>query len=141
MEQEALFQNAKYCKNCGRILVANWTKDICNECETVLLFDDVREYIRSNEVNEYDVAAHFDIPVGMVQYWIKEGRIEYKEREEKTIFNAFCQRCGVKVTFGTLCQKCLKEMNDQRKGYAVKAIGAQEDGKLRFLENVSDREG
>lgn len=140
MEQGKLFQSAKYCKNCGKILFENWTKDICNECETALIFDDVREYIRSNEVNEYDVAAHFDIPLSMVQHWIKEGRIEYKERDEKTIFNTFCQRCGVKVTFGTLCQKCLKEMNGQKKGYSVKPVGAEAEGKIRFLENVADEE-
>ena len=89
----------------------DYARDLCSVCETQLIFDDVREYIRSEEVNEYDVAKHFDIPVGMVQQWIKEGRIEYKERGAKTVMSSFCQRCGAKVTFGTLCQKCLKELN------------------------------
>lgn len=116
-------------------------KDLCSVCEAQLIFDDVRDYIRSEEVNEYDVAEHFQIPLEMVRQWIKEGRIEYKERGEKTIMNAYCQRCGAKVTFGTLCQKCLKEMNDQRKGYSVKsALEEQEPAKLRFLENVSEKE-
>lgn len=139
MEEKTLFHNARYCKDCGTILLDSYTRDLCSNCEAQRIFDEVRDYIRSQDVNEYDVAKHFDIPVGMVQQWIKEGRIQYKERGEKTIMNAFCQRCGAKVTFGTLCQKCLKEMNDQRKGYGVKAVSTEEEnGKLRFLENVTE---
>lgn len=140
MDEKPLFHNARYCKGCGAILLDSYMKDLCSSCEAQRIFDDVRDYIRSQDVNEYDVAKHFDIPLGMVQQWIKEGRIQYKERGEKTIMNAFCQRCGAKVTFGTLCQKCLKEMNDQRKGYVVKAAPVEESGKLRFLENVAEEQ-
>lgn len=141
MEVKPLFKNGRYCKNCGKLLLESYMKDLCSVCEAQLIFDDVRDYIRSEKVNEYDVAEHFQIPLEMVRQWIKEGRIEYKERGEKTIMNAYCQRCGAKVTFGTLCQKCLKEMNDQRKGYSVKsALEEQEPAKLRFLENVSEKE-
>ena len=126
MEEKTLFHNARYCKDCGTILLDSYTRDLCSNCEAQRIFDEVRDYIRSQDVNEYDVAKHFDIPVGMVQQWIKEGRIQYKERGEKTIMNAFCQRCGAKVTFGTLCQKCLKEMNDQLRGRKRKAAFLRE---------------
>ena len=139
MQVKPLFQNGRYCKNCGKPLLESYERELCSFCETQLIFDDVREYIRSEEVTEYDVAKHFDIPVGMVQQWIKEGRIEYKERGEKTILSSFCQRCGAKVTFGTLCQKCLKELNAQHKGYLVKDVSEEETiGKIRYLENVED---
>lgn len=139
MQAKPLFQNARYCKNCGKILLEDYTRDLCSFCEAQRIFDAVREYIRSEEVNEYDVAKHFDIPVGMVQQWIKEGRIEYKERGAKTIMSSFCQRCGAKVTFGTLCQKCLKEMNDRRKGYKVENSPAEQvTGEIRYLKNVED---
>ena len=139
MQAKPLFSNARYCKNCGKILFEDYARDLCSVCETQLIFDDVREYIRSEEVNEYDVAKHFDIPVGMVQQWIKEGRTEYKERGAKTVMSSFCQRCGAKVTFGTLCQKCLKELNNQHKGYAVKGVPTEESqGRLRYLETVDD---
>lgn len=139
MDEKTLFHNGRYCKSCGKLLLENYMKDLCSVCEAQRIFDEVRDYIRSEEVNEYDVAEHFQIPVEMVRQWIKEGRIEYKERGENTIMSSFCQRCGAKVTFGTLCPKCLKEMNSQHKGYAVHPVGgAQEPGKLRFLENVPD---
>ena len=136
MQVKPLFDNARYCKGCGRILVESYTRDFCSTCEASRIFDDVREYIRSSEVNEYDVAKHFDIPVGMVQQWIKEGRIEYKERDQKTIMDTFCQRCGARITFGTLCQKCLKTMNEERKGYVVHPAMSDGEEKLRYLEKV-----
>jgi len=129
-----LFNNGRYCKNCGKVLFETYTKEYCTVCETQLLFDDVRDYIRGQDVNEYDVAKHFDIPVSLVQRWIKEGRIEYKEKEQKTLAIVFCQRCGARVNFGTLCPKCLKEMNEQRKGYMVAQPKTEEENRMHFLE-------
>ena len=73
MEEKTLFHNARYCKDCGTILLDSYTRDLCSNCEAQRIFDEVRDYIRSQDVNEYDVAKHFDIPVGMVQQWIKEA--------------------------------------------------------------------
>lgn len=125
------------CKRCGKVLLEHYTKEYCVECQTQLLFDDVRDYIRSHDVNEYDVAKHFDIRVEMVHHWIKEGRIEYKEQKEQkeqTMATVFCQRCGEKVKFGTLCPKCLKELNEKRKGYAVATKKSEDENRMHFLE-------
>lgn len=67
MEEKTLFHNARYCKDCGTILLDSYTRDLCSNCEAQRIFDEVRDYIRSQDVNEYDVAKHFDIPVGMVR--------------------------------------------------------------------------
>ena len=129
MEEKTLFHNARYCKDCGTILLDSYTRDLCSNCEAQRIFDEVRDYIRSQDVNEYDVAKHFDIPVGMVQQWIKEGRIQYKERGEKTIMNAFCQRCGAKVTFWYALPEVLK--GNERPAQGLRRKGGQHRGRKR----------
>ena len=36
-------------------------------------FRNVRDYIRANTVNEYEVAEHFHIPLRQIKEWIREG--------------------------------------------------------------------
>ena len=101
----------KYCKNCGRVLSPTYEAELCPTCEENQLFDKVRDYIRKNDVTEMQVAEHFGIPQKKVKAWIKEGRIEYKEDGDKrALVSIRCARCGAKVTFGTLCSRCLKIM-------------------------------
>lgn len=123
----------KYCKNCGRVLAPSYHGDLCPSCIESELFDKVRDFVRENDVNEYDVATHFSIPVRKVKGWIKEGRIEYKEHGRKTVSALYCSRCGARVTFGTLCSKCLKLLNrEDRHGFA--AVPKGEEGKIRFVD-------
>ena len=62
----------KYCKKCGRVLAPSYQEDLCPSCTESELFDKVRDFVRENDVNEYDVATHFSIPVRQVKGWIKE---------------------------------------------------------------------
>lgn len=123
----------RYCKNCGRVLSPTYEAEICPTCEENQLFDKVRDYIRKNDVTEMQVAEHFGIPQKKVKAWIKEGRIEYKEDGDKrALVSIRCARCGAKVTFGTLCSRCLKIMNSSKYEYAGNDL---EKNKMRFLDN------
>ena len=80
MEQpQDLFGNYKYCEECKRPLPLTYKENLCPSCIEQKLFREVKEYIRENDVNEYDVAQHFHIPHMQVKKWIREGRIEYKD--------------------------------------------------------------
>lgn len=127
--------NHNYCKLCKKALPRSYKEEYCPTCKELRLFDSVREYIRSNDVNEYQVAAHFEIPVRIVKQWIKEGRIEYKEQEKKSIISTHCSRCGAPVTFGTLCTQCLRLMNGEKMQGFGKIERKEEDDKMRFLDS------
>jgi len=132
MKQEGIMGNYKYCKTCGKMLPSTYKLEYCPICEENRLFDEVRTFIRENEVNEYQVAEHFGIPQKKVKEWIKEGRIEYKDKgDTQGLVSIHCARCGAPVTFGTLCSKCLKLMNSSRYEYAVNDV---DDDKMRFLD-------
>lgn len=126
-------QHYKYCKGCGRMLSPNYPEDYCGACQETQLFDKVRDFVRTYDVNEYDVAEHFGISVRMVKQWIKEGRIEYKEQGKKSIGGSYCSHCGAKVSFGTLCTKCLKLLNGEKmQGFSM---APKEDvGRMRFID-------
>ena len=96
------------------------------------LFREVKEYIRANDVNAYDVADHFHIPLHQVKEWIREGRIEYRENPSAKIEELHCQRCGTPISFGTLCSKCLKHVNSG-KGTSV-GSGYETDERMHYLD-------
>lgn len=100
--------NHRECIQCGRRLGEFYREDICPSCKEFNLFLEVKEYIRTNNVKEMDVAEHFNIPVSKVRTWIREGRIVYKTSDGKTISGVYCQICGKKIEFGTVCPKCLR---------------------------------
>ena len=133
--QSGLFANYRQCGICGRRLPNTYNKELCPNCLSIQLLRDVKDFIRENDVNEYQVAEHFNIPVKMVKEWIREGRIEYKQNTDSgTIASMHCQRCGVPVTFGSLCPKCLKLLNGNgMKGYGQADRSGNE--KMRFLDN------
>lgn len=110
MRTRYLFDNYKHCTNCHRPLALDYKEDLCPACIEYLLFQQVKEFIRANDVNEYQVSDHFGIPLIQVKGWIREGRIQYKETNSQQV-TMHCQLCGTPVAFGTLCSKCLKEKN------------------------------
>ncbi|MEY8515872.1 hypothetical protein AALC25_02885 [Lachnospiraceae bacterium 29-84] len=133
MQQANLFENLSFCSVCRTPLPTSYEGEICPTCMENQLFNEVKEYIRSNDVTEYQVAEHFKIPQRQVKKWITEGRIEYKE-EEQTIAALHCSICGEKIAFGTLCQKCYHAQHDNKAGYAMVKEG--EKDKMRFMEDL-----
>ena len=131
----SLFNNSKLCEICGRPLSSDSEETLCNTCKENKLFQEVKEFIRAYDVNEYMVADYFKIPLKQVKTWIKEGRIEYKDKEaQKTIEGLHCQKCGAPITFGTMCTKCMKLQNSA-KGYATQPQTSNSDNKMRYLDN------
>lgn len=132
MSEESKGTLIRYCKMCAKLLAPDYEREYCPACEENKLFDEVREYIRNNEVTEHQVADHFRIPQKLVKNWIKEGRIEYKESAEaKELVMLHCEQCGTPLTFGTLCRKCRKMAENAKYEYVGNDI---EDIRMRFLD-------
>lgn len=124
----------KYCTYCGAPIPRSSEYACCAACQENLLFQAVREYIRANDVNEFQVADAFGIPLRMVKHWILEGRIEYKtSKDGKSMLASLrCSRCGAPASFGTLCSDCLKLLNNNVHGYGAQV--AHDDDKMRYLD-------
>ncbi len=134
-----LFNNLKQCELCKKPLPRRYQEGLCPTCLDNELFKKVKEFIRENTVNEYQVAEEFNIPLRQVKTWIREGRIEYKKDTSIGIENMRCQRCGIKVSFGSLCPKCLKLLNSPIHIYGQAADPASES-KMQYLDKKNDED-
>ena len=123
---------------CGRALSINYEKDHCPACEDDVLFKDIREYIRTHDVTEFELAEIFHIPQSKVRKWIKEGRIEYVTGENK-MMNTRCQRCGIPVSFGTLCPNCMRMMNGGKEVAYISATKKSDSNRMRYLSNEDSK--
>lgn len=131
MLSRSLFEDYNTCELCGRALPTEYQKVLCPSCIEQQLFMDVKEYIRANDVNEYDVAKEFHIPLSRVKQWIREGRIEYKDKRLNTL-RMHCLKCGAPITFGTLCPKCMRQQDTS--GYTKHM--ETDPSRMRYLEDV-----
>ncbi len=131
-----LFANdAKECEYCGKVLPARYQESVCPNCLELQLFSRVKEYIRANDVNEYEVASHFDIPLHQVKEWIKEGRIEYKDPINGPAIKAvYCQKCGAAIAFGMICPKCLKSLNKGKGHSFASPLSEHDASKMHYLD-------
>ncbi len=134
MKQPEELSNYKLCTMCGRTLPISYEKDYCPACEDDVLFKDIREYIRTHDVTEFELAEIFHIPQHKVRKWIKEGRIEYVAGENK-MMNTRCQRCGVPVSFGTLCPNCMRIMNGGKDVAYISSSKKTDSNRMRYLSN------
>lgn len=133
--QRSLFNNLNACEFCKRPLPLEYPDSLCPACKETKLFQDVKDFIRKNDVNEYEVSEHFQIPVKQVKSWIREGRIEYKEKgATPSIAGLHCQHCGAPVSFGTLCSKCLKLINGNKGYMSNSPLSDNNNNKMRFLD-------
>lgn len=125
----------KNCKQCSRRLHPKYEKDICPECMELNLFNEVKEFIRNNEVNESQVAEHFGLSNTKVRSWIREGRIQYKNSEGKNFSQVHCQICGKPLDFGNLCTECrhLQGLEVVSKRYK------DEEGQMRFMDRDKEQ--
>lgn len=129
----ALFSEYKACKFCQKRLPNSYEGELCQTCYNAELLSDVKDYIRENVVNEYEVASHFDIPLRQVKEWIREGRIEYNKTSGPTLSSISCQTCGCSIAFGTQCSKCLRQNKNGTKGHAISNLNSEEN-KMFFIE-------
>lgn len=129
------FENVRLCEFCNRRLPHNYHQALCPNCVEYKLLHDVKDYIRENIVNEYQVAEHFQIPLRQVKRWIQEGHIEYRKTKDGAALSGMhCQRCGAPVFWGTLCHTCLKLLSNNTKGYSIQQPNASADDKMFFLD-------
>jgi hypothetical protein len=67
----------RLCNRCGAAVPRSSEINICLYCQDTVVFHEVKEYIRQNNVNEVQVAEHFGLPLALVKRWMNDRRIEY----------------------------------------------------------------
>ena len=128
----------RICINCGRRLLRDIEGNLCPRWAEQELFCEVRDYIRANDVKDYEVAEHFNLPLSKVKEWIKQGRIQYKDDPsmKQIIMGNYCQVCGKPTSFGTICSQCMRDKRrSEQIGVAIGNPKANGDNKMHFMED------
>ncbi len=123
----------KFCEWCNCPIDIDSESDLCPNCQASMEFRKVREYVREHNVNEFQLAEAFGIPLRQVKQWIREGRLEYREFEKK-IVNLHCQQCGKSIQFGSLCPECNRALYGVQGGFETLKLGSHVDEKIRFYD-------
>ncbi|MCR5388412.1 MAG: hypothetical protein K6E56_04110 [Lachnospiraceae bacterium] len=128
----------KICAFCQCRMSADYKVDLCPSCVERVLFAQVRDFIRSGDYNEYEVAQEFGIPLKKVKDWIREGRIEYKESPEKKLLidTGRCVVCGKPTLVESICRECEDRLHKRGFGFSDYRF---EDGEIRFLKDSTKR--
>ena len=129
-KQEALFGGGKFCLWCHCPLPDDSENEYCENCQESLQFREVRAYVRENDVNEFQLAEAFGIPLRKVKQWIRQGRLEYKE-EIHSMQNLHCQKCGKQIRFGNFCPECNRAEYGVQGGFETLRAG-DADEQIRF---------
>lgn len=125
----------KTCSRCGRTMHQMYQLELCPICMEMELFNQVKEYIRENDVHEQDVAEHFNIPLKKVREWIRDGRIQYKGDTVNKITGVNCKICGKPISFGNTCPEChsLEALK------VVASLHHTENAAMHFLGNKEQK--
>lgn len=132
------FEQYTYCKDCRKLLPEDYEYVLCASCIEQRLFREVRDYIRTHDVTEYDVAEEFQLPVRRVKAWIKEGRIQYKQEENKMVIGQTCARCGQMISFGDFCSSCARILQNP-KGVLKLGFEDIDASKMRYIDEEKRR--
>ena len=136
-KRQSFFGNYKYCEGCHTLLEGSYEFDMCPSCIEQEVFKQVREYIRNNDVTEYEVAERFSLPIERVKGWIREGRIQYQDKPGERTLGQRCARCGLVIFQGEFCPKCLQFLRAPKGTLANNSL-LDEESKMRFLNNKQD---
>ncbi len=123
--------NSKFCAWCHRPLAEDCEFELCAACQESMQFREIREYVREHDVNEFQLAEAFGLPLRQVKRWIREGRLEYKEIAQR-IKNLHCENCGKQIQFGSLCPECNRALYGVQGGFETLKLANDADEQMRF---------
>ena len=68
MQARHLFGNEnKYCEWCNRPLPKGYEGTLCAGCQENAFFREIRDYVRKHDVNEFELAEAFGIPLRRIK--------------------------------------------------------------------------
>lgn len=102
------------CPSCGKIMVRNQFRTICQECylEEEKLFETVYKYMRNRQnraATMKQVVEATGVPEEMILKFIKSGRIQVTQFPN---LGYPCDKCGAIIRTGKLCNRCATELKN-----------------------------
>lgn len=93
------------CERCGKVF-SSISSRLCEECreeEERMLKRAKEELYRNPGLGVMDLVQRLDIPVEVVEKFIREGRLVLRSRDSVALR---CEMCGKEITSGKRCSEC-----------------------------------
>ena len=104
------------CKKCGRVFGSEFGEQHCSKCRgnTDEDFRKVKDYLYDHPgATVQEVAEETNVDEKLIIKFLKQEKIEIIE-DENSVLN--CERCGVSIKTGRLCDKCKNEFKKELGG-------------------------
>ena len=127
------------CKTCGRLFNVMGREKICPACQKLLedKFQEVRQYLEEHpNASVEQTSLDNDVSVKQIKQWVREERLVLSSPSDAGIT---CEKCGVPICSGRVCDKCkasmandLMHVYEKPKPQQIKKQGKEKD-RMRFL--------
>ena len=100
------------CPRCGKVFV-RVREPICSTCvkEEEQKFEDVRAYVKDNPNRTIrEVSDETNVSIKSILRYIREGKLEASTGMHGEVT---CSKCGVPISSGRMCPKCVNEVGNQ----------------------------
>lgn len=105
------------CSICGRLIENNNFRSVCQQCmeKDMSDFDRIRDFLYIHpRAKVFEVSTILDIPVPVIKRYLREGRLEIIEKNNRFLS---CEKCGKPICSGTQCDDCHSRSSHEYKSF------------------------
>ena len=121
------------CPRCGRIFM-KIREPICPTCvkEEELKFEDVRAYVKEHPNRTIrEVSEQCNVSVKSILRYIRDGKLEASSGMHGEVT---CSKCGVPISSGRMCKKCIGEVGQQVAGMKPETEALKSDNMRMYTK-------
>ena len=100
------------CPRCGKVFMKS-RDPVCIGCmkEDEENFETVRAFVKENPNRTIkEVSDECKVSVKRILQYVRDGRLEASAGIQADVT---CTKCGVQITSGTMCEKCISDVGQQ----------------------------
>lgn len=121
------------CAICGRLYEANGFRSVCPEClqRDTADFDKIRDFLYIHpRAKVFEVSNSLDIPIPVIKRYLREGRLEIIEKNNRFLL---CDKCGKPICSGTLCDDCRNQSPHDFKTFYTGSNAVKKQTRITYV--------
>ncbi|NJD04688.1 MAG: flagellar protein [Ruminiclostridium sp.] len=120
------------CSVCGKLFETGNCRSVCHECikQDMSDFDRIRDFLYNHpRAKVFEVSNNLDIPVPVIKRYLREGRLEIIEKNNRFLL---CEKCGKPICSGTQCDDCHNQSPHDYKSFYNSNITQKKQTRISY---------
>ena len=121
------------CPRCGKVFM-RFREPICESCIKVEeeKYEDVRAFVKENPNRTIkEVSEACGVSVKSILRYIREGKLEASTGMHGEVT---CSKCGVPISSGRMCKRCVHEVGKQVAGMKPETEAQKSDNRRMYTK-------